>query len=160
MGTRALSSVQPLLCVLCNPSPSTPSFLLHTHPAHTNTATAPHSYRMQRSHRPKMDPFTAERGRYNQKHSTPAFSWLNTLPPSLSTSVSLSLSPFTDTKHKALEFNSSYMFPVRKFYTRPLVQASVLKQQHVGMFAHTWSSQCICLMLGFYPCLYLFSYIF
>lgn len=45
-------------------------FFLHTHPAHTNTAAATHSYRMQCLHGPKMDPFTAKRGQCNYRHCT------------------------------------------------------------------------------------------
>lgn len=63
-----------------------------TCPAFTNSATATHSYKMRRSRQPKMDPFTAEGCRYNQKHSSPSLCSLYTLTPSLLCLLSLCLS--------------------------------------------------------------------
>ena len=83
MDTQALSSVQPL------------PVISSTRPAFTNSATAIHSYRMRRSRQPKMDPFTAEGCRYNQKHSSPSFFSLYTLTllPSFACSLFVFLFP-------------------------------------------------------------------
>lgn len=81
MDTQATIMVQPAsfcvtLLLLVFSSKHT-----HTHPSHTNTAAAMHSYRMQCSHRPKMDPFTAKRGQCNYKHCTLPLSTVYTLTP-------------------------------------------------------------------------------
>lgn len=143
VGHPPLSSTQPIP-VYSQFSP------LHTHPAFANTATATHSYRMRRSHRPKMDPFTAEGAGMTKNIAPCLFLLVYTvsllLPPSLTVSLCL------QTQNIRLQNSISHLcFPLENFITVPcphrLLFASFPKQlpppeQRIGMFAHTWNAGC------------------
>lgn len=108
--------------LMCNPSPSTPSFLLHTHTPcphkHCNHTT----FLQDATFIPTQNgPFHSRREPVELRNTARClfFHFLH----SHSLSLSLPLCVFTDTDHEALKFNLLFIFLVRELH-HPVLPAS------------------------------------